>query len=40
MMIIKKRTLLLRSTYLVVSKAELLELCQPVQPSFVHRYHL
>ena len=43
-MIIKERSLLLRwtisSTYLIVGEAELLELCQPVQPSLVHRYHL
>ena len=37
---IKEKALLLRSTYLIVSEAELLELCQPVQPAFVHRYHL
>ena len=43
-MIIKERSLLLRwtisSTYLIVGEAELLELCQPVQPALVHRYHL
>ena len=28
------------TTYLVVSEAELLKLCQPVQPTLVHSHHL